>query len=80
MVSVAAVRCRRKMGLYNKFVVFSHGQFSANRGYMETIEAMSIVKRAYPDIVLFLLGAGPTIPCLKELIQKIDSIIALDCP
>jgi glycosyltransferase involved in cell wall biosynthesis len=31
---------------------------------------MLIVRRAYPDVVLFLLGAGPIVPGLKELIQK----------
>jgi len=61
---------RRRLGLSEKFVVFYHGVFSANRGLIETIDAMKILKGAYPNVVLFLLGTGPIAHMLKELIQK----------
>jgi glycosyltransferase involved in cell wall biosynthesis len=31
---------------------------------------MKILRSAYSDVVLFLLGTGPIVPMLKELIQK----------
>lgn len=61
---------RRKLGLSEKFVVFYHGSFSPSRGLIETIEAVSIVKRAYPNVVFFLLGAGSIQGTLEEWIQK----------
>lgn len=60
-------RLRRKLGLSQKFVVFYHGIFSANRGLTETIEAMCIIRHAYANIVLFLLGAGSIANRLKDL-------------
>jgi len=60
---------RRKLGLSKKFVVLYHGAFSANRGLTETIEAMRIVKHAYSNVILFLLGNGPAANCLKDLIR-----------
>jgi glycosyltransferase involved in cell wall biosynthesis len=60
---------RRKLGLTRKFVVLYHGVFSANRGLTETVEAMSIVKRANSNVVFFLLGRGPLDHNLKDLIQ-----------
>jgi glycosyltransferase involved in cell wall biosynthesis len=60
---------RRKLGLTRKFVILYHGAFSANRGLRETIEAMSIVKRANSNVVFFLLGKGPVDHSLKDLIQ-----------
>lgn len=61
---------RKKLGLTGKFVIFYHGAFSAHRGLIETVKAISIVKRTYPNVVLFLLGAGPIVCTLKDLIQK----------
>jgi glycosyltransferase involved in cell wall biosynthesis len=72
---------RRKLRLSKKFIVFYHGVFSANRGLKETMEAMSIVKRVYPDVVLFLLGTGPIVPSLKDLsrMEELqDSVIIHD--
>jgi glycosyltransferase involved in cell wall biosynthesis len=60
---------RRKLGLFGKFVILYHGVFSANRGLTETVKSMSIVKRANPNIVFFLLGTGPLVQALKDLIQ-----------
>jgi len=66
----ASSELRGKLGLSRKFVVFYHGILSKNRGLIETIEAILIIRRAYPDVVLFLLGKGPIVSGLKELIQK----------
>jgi glycosyltransferase involved in cell wall biosynthesis len=62
-------KLRKELGLSNKFVIFYHGTFSANRGLTETIEAMSIIKNDHYDIVLFLLGTGPIINALKDLVH-----------
>jgi glycosyltransferase involved in cell wall biosynthesis len=59
-----------KMGLDDKFVVFYHGVFTASRGLKETVEAIKILHKTYPDIVLFMLGSGPISDSLKELTIK----------
>jgi glycosyltransferase involved in cell wall biosynthesis len=61
---------RRKLGLNEKFVIIYHGTFTATRGLMEIVEAMSIVKRTNPQVVLLLLGAGPADDSLKNLINN----------
>ena len=61
---------KRKLGLTGKFVVLYHGIFSATRGLTQTIEAIRILKRTYPNTALLLLGRGPTIPKLRCLIRK----------
>ncbi len=68
---------KRKLGLSKKFVVFYHGVFTATRGLIETIEAIKILKHAYPSIVMFLLGTGPTVSMLKDLIQRgrLDNVV-----
>ena len=60
---------RRELGLTGKFVVLYHGIFSENRGLTETIEAMSIVKRAKYNVVFFLLGTGPIVKSLKDMVH-----------
>jgi glycosyltransferase involved in cell wall biosynthesis len=61
---------KKKLGLEGKFVVFYHGVFTPTRGLTETIEAMKMLKPKYPNIVFFLLGAGPSASKLSALIQK----------
>jgi hypothetical protein len=61
---------RRKWGLTGKFIVFYHGIFTPTRGLVETIDALKIIIPKYPDIVLFLLGAGPSASKLSGLIQR----------
>jgi glycosyltransferase involved in cell wall biosynthesis len=61
---------RKKFGLLNKFVIFYHGAFTPSRGLQETIAAVSMVKHAHPDVVLFLLGSGSAIYDLERLIWK----------
>jgi glycosyltransferase involved in cell wall biosynthesis len=58
---------RKKIGLKGKFIVFYHGVFSPSRGLQETVEAIKITRTKYPDIVLFLLGAGIATGTLKKL-------------
>jgi glycosyltransferase involved in cell wall biosynthesis len=60
---------RRSLGLSGNFVVFYHGVFTSTRGLTETIKAVRILKRKYPKIVFFLLGTGPMLPMMKELIH-----------
>lgn len=50
------LKLREKFGLTGKFIVFYHGQLSLARGILECVDAVSRVKKEYPDIVLFLLG------------------------
>jgi len=64
------VNLRKKLGLSGKFVVLYHGVFSSNRGLIETIEAMSIVKKSNSNVIFLLLGTGPSDKKLKDLIQE----------
>jgi len=63
-------KLRNKFGLLDKFVVFHHGVFGPNRGLEESIDAISLIKKEHPDIILFLLGNGSIIDSLKAMIQK----------
>lgn len=61
---------RKELGLTGRFVVFYHGAFSATRGIVETVQAMKQLKPHNPEIVLFLLGAGPVSPHLEDLVRR----------
>jgi glycosyltransferase involved in cell wall biosynthesis len=63
-------KLRKQFGLANKFVVFHHGVFSPSRGLQETVEAMNILQVKYPDVVLFLLGAGQATSELKNIVRE----------
>jgi glycosyltransferase involved in cell wall biosynthesis len=62
-------KLKRKLGLAEKFVVFYHGAFSANRGLFETLESVKMLKKNYPNVVLFLLGNGPAAPLLESIVE-----------
>ena len=64
-----SIELKRKLGLSGKFVVFYHGVFTASRGLTETIKAMKILRDASHHIVFFLLGTGPIVPMLEDLIH-----------
>ncbi|MDR0374023.1 MAG: glycosyltransferase family 4 protein [Nitrososphaerota archaeon] len=70
-VHAEGVKLGEQLGLNDKFIVFYHGAFSPTRGLTETIEAVKIVTQKNPDIVLLLLGDGPTLLQLKGLIQQL---------
>jgi glycosyltransferase involved in cell wall biosynthesis len=61
---------KSRLGLKEKFVVFYHGTFSPNRGLIETVEAMKLLKLKYPDVTLFLLGSGPMTPALNGVVNR----------
>jgi glycosyltransferase involved in cell wall biosynthesis len=72
---------REKLSLSDKFIVMYHGSLSINRGILESIKAIEIVKDRYPDIVFFVLGSGPGEPVMKKLVQEIgvqDNVIFHD--
>ncbi|MGB9615269.1 MAG: glycosyltransferase family 4 protein [Fervidobacterium sp.] len=62
-------KLRRKFKLSNRFVIFYHGALSKKRGLVETLEALTFLKSQYPNIVLFLIGAGSITKTLRELIK-----------
>ena len=65
-----AMKLRRKIGLTDKFIVFYHGNFGVERRTTEFIKSMEILRSKYPDLVFFLLGSGPALPEMKNIIQK----------
>ena len=60
---------RRKLGLTEKFVVFYHGNFGVRRGLVDCVKSMERLKE-FPNIVLFLLGSGKSLPVIYETIKK----------
>ena len=61
---------RKKFGLSSNFVVFYHGALRKTGGLVESAKAISMIKKKYPDIVLFLLGNGPALHILQNVIRK----------
>lgn len=53
-----ATELRRTTGLDGKFVIIYHGAFSHERGIIETVHSISLLRDKCPDVVLFLLGIG----------------------
>ena len=71
------IELRERFGLSEKFVVMYHGSLSRiGGGLIESIESIGLVKRNYPNIVLFVLGSAEaqTLLTLKEAIKKNDVI------
>jgi len=66
---VLGAELRRKLCLNGKFVVFYHGNFGIMRGLDDCVKSMEQLK-AFPDIVLFLLGSGKALPVIQEVIKK----------
>lgn len=75
-------KLKKTLGLDGKFVVFYHGFLAEDRGLKETVQAMSQLSSAYPDIILFFLGSGPFEQDLKSMInnQKLNDHIKLHEP
>jgi glycosyltransferase involved in cell wall biosynthesis len=65
-----ATKLRHKLALNDKFVVFYHGIFTANRGLIQTIDAIQEISTFNTNIVFFLLGTGPLTAHLKTLIEE----------
>ena len=63
---------REQFDIVDRFVVMYHGIFSPNRGLQATIRAIDIVRRRYPDILLFLLGKGPAEQEFRALVKDFN--------
>ncbi len=56
---------------YNgKFILLYTGGVSPDRGLTTAIEAMLYVKIKIPEAFLIIIGDGPTVPVLKEIIKE----------
>ena len=65
------VDLREKLGFKNRFVVMYHGVLSPNRGLLQAIEAIGMVKKSHPEVMLFILGKGSAQPELEEKVRKL---------
>ena len=65
-----ALQLRAKLNLLDCFVVFYHGAFTKSRGLLETINAVNLLKKRYPKIVLLLLGDGPFRSILEKAVNN----------
>lgn len=62
---------KRHFGIQDRFVVMHHGILSPERGILELIEAIHLVKKKNPQIALLLVGEGPL---KKEINTKIKTL------
>lgn len=60
---------RRELGLNGKFVLFYHGNVQPNRGLVELVEAMDLL-RDLPDVRLLIVGGGHEWSRLEKLVQE----------
>ena len=64
---------REKFGLSKKLILFYHGSILKSRGIVESVEAVTILKKKYPDVVLFILGGGVDVSFLKNAIRELGA-------
>jgi glycosyltransferase involved in cell wall biosynthesis len=62
---------REELQLTERFIIMYHGVFSFKRGLQEAIQAIDIVRKTHPEILLFLLGKGVAQSELEGLVQKL---------
>ena len=63
------ISLKKRLGLSDRFVVFYHGVITATRGIEEIVESIKVLKHEYPEIMLFLLGAGSAVSKLRQIIH-----------
>lgn len=75
-------KMRKELGLSDKFIVFYHGAFRPHGGIAETIQSIRILKKDYPSVMLFLLGAGRGLKLFENLIRenKIEDKVVIHKP
>ena len=56
----------------DRYVIMYHGIFSPNRGLQQTIEAIDIVRKNHPEIMLLLLGKGSAQSELEEMVRRLE--------
>lgn len=61
---------RKVLGLTDKFVVFYHGSFRFRGGVFETVKSIGILKEKIPNLMLFLLGGGHSLPLIENIINE----------
>lgn len=61
---------KSKLGLNNNFILIHHGILFKNKGIIETVKAIHLLKKDYPNIIFFILGNGPAEEEINILIKK----------
>jgi glycosyltransferase involved in cell wall biosynthesis len=61
---------RREFGLSKSFILFYHGSLTIEREIPQLIEASKHFIQQGNDFVLFLLGSGPAVPLLTQMVKK----------
>jgi len=56
--------------LKGKFVVMHHGGLNKFRGQQQSMEAIELLYKEYPDIILFYLGSGQAAAEFKDSIAS----------
>lgn len=62
----------QSLNLKNKFIIMYHGVFTPSRGLNRLIEAINLLRKIYPDLVLLLLGNGNDRINLEKLVDSLS--------
>jgi glycosyltransferase involved in cell wall biosynthesis len=64
-------RVRKELNVQGKFVIMHHGYISNERGLSELVEATRLVHKKQDQIRLLLLGKGPALEELKDVVRSL---------
>lgn len=64
-------KVKQRFGLVNKAVVLTLGRIIERKGIDKTIEAVSVLRSRFPNIVYVIAGDGPYRPILEGLVSKL---------
>jgi len=62
------------------FEILSHGTILERQGYAVLIQAMPLILRSVPDARLTILGQGPFLPTLIDLVKELDLAEVVSMP
>jgi phosphatidyl-myo-inositol dimannoside synthase len=65
---------RKELGLENKRVIVSVGRLVHRKGQDHLIQAMPEILKSVPDAHILMVGQGPYLSHLKQLVEKLDLV------
>lgn len=65
---------RKELGVENKRVIVSVGRLVHRKGQDHLIQAMPEILKSVPDAHILMVGQGPYLSYLKQLVEKLDLV------
>jgi phosphatidyl-myo-inositol dimannoside synthase len=69
-----SIALRKELGLENKRVIVSVGRLVHRKGQDHLIQAMPEILKSVPDAHILMVGQGPYLSHLKQLVEKLDLV------